>query len=138
MGDYDQGPFILYRYISCESYSQFDSLPLTSLTLSDHQFPMNQAASGFFSYAESLEVGLQGQDALLKAKGLTTGCGEYTDNTNNEDNNPSNCGKLNFAKAHFQIGGNSGTGLKSTLAGAAGAGVAVPVDPTYTPPRAQV
>ena len=24
-----QGPFILYRYISCESYSQFDSLPLT-------------------------------------------------------------------------------------------------------------
>ena len=28
MGDYDQGPFIFYRYISCESYSQFDSLPL--------------------------------------------------------------------------------------------------------------
>ena len=28
-----------------------------------------------------------------------------------------NCGKLNFAKAHFQIGGTSGTGLKQAGAG---------------------
>ena len=27
---HDEGEFILYRYISCESFSQFDSLPLTS------------------------------------------------------------------------------------------------------------
>ena len=24
-----EGEFILYRYVSCESFSQFDSLPLT-------------------------------------------------------------------------------------------------------------
>jgi hypothetical protein len=79
----------------------------------NQQFPMDQAQTGFFSYDEALSVGLQGQDAALKAKGLATGCGQYDDDTANEDNNPSNCGKLNFAKAHFQLGGATGTGLKS-------------------------
>ena len=58
----------------------------------NQQFPMDQAQTGFFSYDEALSVGLQGQDAALKAKGLATGCGQYDDNTANEDNNPSNCG----------------------------------------------
>ena len=98
---------------NAEGWQYADRSNMVETLNENQQFPMNQAATGFFSYAESLEVGLQGQDALLKAKGLNTGCGEYTDNTNNEDNNPSNCGKLNFAKAHFQFGGSSGTGLKS-------------------------
>lgn len=47
-------------------------------------------------------------------------CGYFTDNNNgnmDEDNDPRNCGKLNFAKAHFQLGGSSGTGLKRAAAG---------------------
>lgn len=77
----------------------------------NQQFPMAQSGNGFFTYEEAVEVGLQGQEALLQAKGET--CGEYDDNTANEDNNPTNCGKLNFAKAHFQLGGLTGSGLKS-------------------------
>jgi hypothetical protein len=77
----------------------------------NQQFPMAQTGNGFFTIDEAVEVGLQGQEALLQTKGET--CGEYDDNTANEDNNPTNCGKLNFAKAHFQLGGLAGSGLKS-------------------------
>ena len=84
-------------------------------------------------------MSLQGQDEGLKSAGAENAthdinptidgkypsgderfCGYFTDNNNgnmDEDNDPRNCGKLNFAKAHFQLGGSSGTGLKRAAAG---------------------
>ena len=44
---HDEGEFFMYRYISRESCSQFDSLPLTSLTICLHlAWRIPQAASG--------------------------------------------------------------------------------------------
>ena len=98
---------------NAEGWQYADRSNMVETMNENQQFPMDQANTGFFDYAEALSVGLQGQDAALKAKGETAGCGEYTDNTANEDNNPTNCGKLNFAKAHFQLGGMASSGLKS-------------------------
>ena len=125
---------------NAEGWQYADRANLVETINENQQFPMAETRAGFFTKQEAMEVTLQGQDELLLAKGAeptqratnptiagkyndgTTPrhCGYFTDNNNgnmDEDNDPRNCGKLNFAKAHFQLGGSSATGLKQASAG---------------------
>ena len=125
---------------NAEGWQYADRANLVETINENQQFPMAETRAGFFTKQEAMEVTLQGQDELLLAKnaeptqratnptiagkyndGTTPRhCGYFTDNNNgnmDEDNDPRNCGKLNFAKAHFQLGGSSATGLKQASAG---------------------
>jgi hypothetical protein len=103
----------------------------------NQQFPMANTRASFYTKEEALQVALQGQnDGLARAgkavevratnptingkfeDGTTNRyCTYFTDNNNgnmDEDNDPRNCGKLNFAANHFTLNGNGqGTGIKS-------------------------
>ena len=90
------GEFILYRYISAESFSQFDSLPLTSLTIRAEApsgtSPADAAASVLASAPGEVEENAQapkeGLQSIMTMRGMrgvhfmhaaeapTTGTGE--------------------------------------------------------------
>lgn len=99
-----------------EGWQYSDRTNLVQMQDANHQFPMDwSTGSGRFFKSESqaLEFALLDSESNLAQSGTT--CKEFEAGDENENNDPRNCGKLNYASALWQpssnTAGSGATGL---------------------------
>jgi hypothetical protein len=84
---------------NAEGWQYSDRHNIMEVNNLNQQFPVVPDQMTFFTEDEAKTFALQDSEANLKAKGAK--CESYVSGQANENNSPTNCGKLNFASAHF-------------------------------------
>jgi len=94
---------------NAEGWQYSDRTNLVQTEDSNHQFPLDwdtyDGETFFDSYAQAVEFALLDSEANLKEKGAQ--CEEFEAGDDNENNDPRNCGKLNYASARWSPTANT-------------------------------